>query len=369
MVRDKKSKSNQSGKINLFAIFVLKGIMLNKENGILSYILPNNLLRTTSYDTIRKYILDNTEILQIVDLGSGIFENVTASTIVIELSKSACISHNIKSITNIQSLEHAIFKTIDIDQNQFRNNVRYAFNIHADDLKSNLLSKISSDKTNLGNYCKDIIEGIVAKKELISDANKKGYYPLIEGKCIKKYYLFDARKFINWDKDKIHRARPDYLWKLDEKILIQRISGGEKPLVAAIDYNKNRTFASVNNLVLKDEYKSWYKVFLCLLNSSALNWYYANNFSNNSNLTVNISKTYLEMLPIISLKSINKKWMEKTVDKILAAKAADPQADTSALERQIDNLVYRLYNLTWEEVRVIEPGFPLGKAEYEGIGL
>jgi hypothetical protein len=38
----------------------------------------------------------------------------------------------------------------------------------------------------------------------------------------------------------------------------------------------------------------------------------------------------------------------------------------STLEQPVDNLVYRLYNLTWEEVKVIEPGFPIGKAEYEG---
>jgi hypothetical protein len=51
---------------------------------------------------------------------------------------------------------------------------------------------------------------------------------------------------------------------------------------------------------------------------------------------------------------------------ILAARAANPKGDTSALERQVDNFVYRLYNLTWEEVKVVEPEFPLGKAEYEG---
>jgi hypothetical protein len=354
LIRDKKSKSNQSGKINLFSIFILKGIMLIKENGILSYILPNNLLRTTSYDTIRKYILDNAKILQIVDLGGGIFENVTASTIIIGLSKSAYISSNFKSITGIQSLEYGIFKTIDIDQNQFKKNVSYTFSIYTDDLVSNLSSKISSGKNNLGDYCKDIIEGIVAKKELISDKNKKGYYPLIEGKCIRRYYLLDARKFIIWDKNRIHRARPDYLWKLDEKILIQRISGGERPLVAAIDYNRNRTFASVNNLVLKDEYKLWYKVFVCLLNSSVLNWYYANNFSNNSNLTVNISKTYLEMLPIITLESATKKVIEALVDTITAAKAADPRADTTGLEREVDKIVYSLYGITKEEIKIIE---------------
>jgi hypothetical protein len=52
-----------------------------------------------------------------------------------------------------------------------------------------------------------------------------------------------------------------------------------------------------------------------------------------------------------------------------SAKAADPKANTSAFERQIGNMVYRLYTLTYEEVKVIEPGFPLGKAEYEGSGV
>lgn len=40
----KKTKANQSGKINLFAIFVMRGILLNSTNGILSYILPNNIV-------------------------------------------------------------------------------------------------------------------------------------------------------------------------------------------------------------------------------------------------------------------------------------------------------------------------------------
>ena len=44
------------------------------------------------------------------------------------------------------------------------------------------------------------------------------------------------------------------------------------------------------------------------------------------------------------------------VDKILAAKKANPQADTSAWERAIDGLVYGLYGLTEDEVKVVEGG-------------
>jgi hypothetical protein len=53
------------------------------------------------------------------------------------------------------------------------------------------------------------------------------------------------------------------------------------------------------------------------------------------------------------------------VDKILEAKAAGK--DTAGLEGEIDNFVYRLYNLTYDEVKVIEPDFPLREAEYERI--
>ena len=44
------------------------------------------------------------------------------------------------------------------------------------------------------------------------------------------------------------------------------------------------------------------------------------------------------------------------VDGILSAKAADAEADTTALEEEIDRLVYKLYGLTDEEIAVVEAG-------------
>ena len=42
------------------------------------------------------------------------------------------------------------------------------------------------------------------------------------------------------------------------------------------------------------------------------------------------------------------------VNKILEEKKQDPLSDTSLLEREIDKLVYNLYDLTEEEIRVVE---------------
>jgi len=46
--------------------------------------------------------------------------------------------------------------------------------------------------------------------------------------------------------------------------------------------------------------------------------------------------------------------IESLVEKILAAKKGNPQADTSTWEREIDSLVYRLYELTEEEIEIVE---------------
>ncbi|MBO6043463.1 MAG: hypothetical protein J6P47_03260, partial [Acetobacter sp.] len=74
--------------------------------------------------------------------------------------------------------------------------------------------------------------------------------------------------------------------------------GGDMPIKAYLDREKYYAYASLNVLQLNDNSNFSLPYILALLNSKLLNWYYAYNFSNKSNLTVNISKTFLEKLPI-----------------------------------------------------------------------
>ena len=53
------------------------------------------------------------------------------------------------------------------------------------------------------------------------------------------------------------------------------------------------------------------------------------------------------------------------VNQILSAKKETPSADTSALEQQIDLLVYHLYGLTYDEVLIVDPATPITREEYE----
>lgn len=71
------------------------------------------------------------------------------------------------------------------------------------------------------------------------------------------------------------------------------------------------------------------------------------------------SKDKIERLPIPKITKSNKPTADKItalVDKILQAKEKDPKANTQGLEKEIDALVYQLYNLTDEEIKIIEDG-------------
>ena len=138
------------------------------------------------------------------------------------------------------------------------------------------------------------------------------------------------------------------------------------PLVAAIDKYKRRAFASTNSIVLKAEYKEYYEFFTALLNSKVINWFYANNFSNNSNLTVNISKTFLETLPIkipnkTILIKINK--LVEILENIIDSKEFNKNYS------ELNIIFYKLYELSFEETLLIDPESKLTQTEYDNYNL
>jgi restriction endonuclease S subunit len=79
------------------------------------------------------------------------------------------------------------------------------------------------------------------------------------------------------------------------------------------------------------------------LNSRLANWFYKRRFTNSSKLTVNLSKEYVSQIPIKIPPKADQRKVGHLVERILTAKRRDAEADVSALEREIDQLVYGLY--------------------------
>jgi type I restriction-modification system DNA methylase subunit len=107
--KSEKSRGNQTGKANLYALFILRGIHLLNNSGLFSYIIPNTVLRTTVYEGIRKYLIDNTSIEKIVDLKAGVFKGVTASTVILILGKNLK-EKQVSIIDNPQNADYIIEK-------------------------------------------------------------------------------------------------------------------------------------------------------------------------------------------------------------------------------------------------------------------
>ncbi len=79
-----------------------------------------------------------------------------------------------------------------------------------------------------------------------------------------------------------------------------------------------------------------------------------------------LALTVNEKLPIADLGVKEQEPIMNLVDQILAARKKTYEADTRALEKEIDVLVSKLYGLTYEEVKIVEPAFALSEEEYNG---
>lgn len=374
--KDNKSKSNQSGKINLYTLFIFRAIKLLKENGLFSFIVPNGLLRTTTYDMARKFILDNYHIDLIADLKDGVFKGVTAPTIIFKFSKSH--SNDDTKIIDANCLVDGFVnesKYHYINQSIFLKNTSYAFNIFLDSKENSFFEKIENSNMYLGDICSHIIAGIDCKQEQILSemVDNPLCKKLLKGKNIKKYKIEFDNNYLIFERKKLNRARPDEVWNSDKKIITQRISGGLHPIVAALDTENYYSFASTNLILIRDDFRDIYsyELICALLNSKLINFYYVKNFTNASTLTVNISKTFLEKIPLPLIELNNKEDKEMhdkivtLVDNIIAlnkklSAEKNPNSITiinrqiNAVDKQIDSLVYKLYNLNDEEVKIIE---------------
>ncbi len=98
------------------------------------------------------------------------------------------------------------------------------------------------------------------------------------------------------------------------------------------------------------------KYLLGVLNSSTIQFYMQQIAATSGMGTLRWINNYVKEFPIPSATSAQQAEIAALVDSVLAAKNADPAADTSALERQIDELVFDLYGLNQEERETVKRG-------------
>ena len=105
------------------------------------------------------------------------------------------------------------------------------------------------------------------------------------------------------------------------------------------------------------------KILLGILNSK-LGWWLISQYCTAIQNGYQLIWKYLGQVPIAQADRKSTQNLTEKISQVLRNKKSDPNADTLSLEAEIDWLVYRLYDLTWEEVKIVDPEFAMSEAEY-----
>jgi hypothetical protein len=190
---------------------------------------------------------------------------------------------------------------------------------------------------------------------LHSDSNRgKNWLPEYSGRHLENFVVNRTKEvpFVNYSASAIYK-KPEMRFFQSPRLILREIIG-ERLVVAFADatfaVNKSCYILRSENATDAD-LKAW----LAILNSKCVSfWVKLCGDKAKQALFPRVTMNTLKTIPIAKEWKNQKQKLSGLVDRILAEKKQDAKADTTALEREIDQLVYALYGLTRDEIAVIE---------------
>jgi len=393
-----------SGTADLYVFFVEQGFKILKAKGQFCYIMPNKWMQAGYGKALRTYLLEN-QLQGIIDFGDiQVFEEATTYPCILNASKqsnnSNFISAAVKKL-NYSNGFSAYLKTISNEITvETLNDQTWVISSDSD---QKLLSRIKNKCVSLAEYINGeahygiktgLTEAFVISnktyKEIISKDNRSSEIidSFILGRNIKPYaipevenYLIKIEKgftnsvkgnqdawiwfsnnysevsnYLSVFKDKAERRtdKGDYWWELRACDYYQEF---EKPKIIYQKFQVKPCFIyDDQGLYCNDS--MWIiskadKVLLAILNSK-VGWWLISKYCTAIQNGFQLIWKYFGQIPIPQANQKQRKLITSLVDQIITSKKSDPKADTTALETEIDQLVYQLYELTEEEIKIIE---------------
>ncbi|MFO0148215.1 MAG: Eco57I restriction-modification methylase domain-containing protein [Microcystis sp.] len=336
------------GRLNTFIFFTHLSFQILKQNGILSYIIPNTILTQEYYVFTRQFLLNKVTLSEVINFLNLPFEDAVVETVIIQYLKS----QNLDYAVNYGELAESGFNfKFNISSSEIRSNIGYSFLVQRNSI---LLKVFESKNCPLDEIC-NINQAIALKgdKSLsLKTQNPEGKYKkLLDGRNINKYSISWDGFYLDYDITKIHSCKRRDIFETKEKLLFRRVS---RTLIFTYD---NSQYYALNTLVvvnLKKGINFDIKFLLGIMNSSLMNYIYNNKFKSTKTVFSEIQTRSISQLPIPKISQEQQQPIIVLVDQILTAKKSNPKADTSELEKEIDKIVYELYGLSEEEIRIIE---------------
>ncbi|MFM8912156.1 MAG: Eco57I restriction-modification methylase domain-containing protein, partial [Flammeovirgaceae bacterium] len=367
-----------------YLLFIEKAIKILKYGGQLGFIIPDTILNLGFTKSTRNFLLQNTQIRQVVGLPTAVFSGATVDTIILVTEKSIFTKPFVPSAVNvmlfdkkkrISSLTNPN-KELSVDAEEWYN--QDSFNIRVDSEGQNLLRKISEGKRlvsdiasmysgikvyELGKGNPPQTKKIKEEQQYTSQSkHSKEWSKFFDGKDIGRYTILWDKN--NWIKYGPWLAAPrDHENFEGEKLLIRKITG--KRLIAT--YVSQSAFCNTLLFVLKLKTKTIsYLATLAILNSSLIGCFFRKKFQISDDDTFpQIMIRDILQFPIPEVEEGIQLELEKEVSFILEMNSAirsekipnvveQIQSRIYHSEERIDKVVYKLYQLTPEEIKLVE---------------
>ena len=292
----------------LYAYFFELSIKLLTPNGILSFITASLWVKGLKFEALRNYLESNLDLIEYQNKGDKIFDNVCMPTSTI-IGKKGAGNWNCSDLNPLTK----VTKKIELGQKQ--------------------LYQISKIQRGLEIGRNDVCE--------------EGDYPCITGTLVNKY-LPHGVKYIS--KATLQAFSKDEIYFSRERILLRETGSFLMAIYLDQHLYSNRSLYSI--LITNNEYST--KYVLACLNSSLMQFYYQVKFKAETDLFPKIRIAQAKLLPIPSASKSIQNEIAAIIDKILGLKKKNAQADTSDMEKQIDRIIYDLYEITEDEIHLIE---------------
>jgi len=357
------------GNWDLFVVFIEKGVSLLRRGGIITYIVPNKLIAAKYTEEIRKMILSK-KIIEIRDYSDvRVFKEQDVYPIVFIIQN------------NINKINVMLSKMSSITEVKIHNEVPYRLfyqDIYWDKYFVNpeilqVIIKISqhpplihscpeilgastvSEAYEIKNYLREYHQGPIKGIKKFINTGTIDPYTNLWGQCKTQYIKNSYIKPIIFDSDIIKVNRTRLAQANSNKIIIAGLS---KRLECFFDTGEYLAGKSTIIILESINNKIQLKFLLSLLNSKLISFWYKIWFKSLSLAGgyLQISPETISKIPVPQIEFNDQKPFITLVDQILSSKQQNPTADTSNLEHQIDQLVYKLYDLTKEEAKLIEGG-------------
>ncbi len=392
-----KAYESAYGRVNAFSLFVEKAMVLLRNDGHCGLITSNRILTNSQLASLRKMMLEKTKIENILTFQKTVFKAAVDTTVITFQKSPLAQEHSIGICYEITDLARREFQVNKVQRSTFLANDGHVFNVKQQEKFMGIIGKVQETSRNLERFC-DVKDGIILgtiKDLFLSDcAFDDTYEKWLEGNEVSRYTIEWTGRYICYDhslieeemKRKREKAKKKAISALDfkklsrsgiwlrnprvfkqKKILTRQ---NAKRLIGAFDEKNYFVKNSLHCILLKDKTYNL-KYILGLINSRLMDFYFQNQIGNTGEIFSQMKIAYVKKLPIRPIdftepsdKALHGQ-MVKLVDRILAlcqqlAEARIPQAKTvlqrqiETTDRQIDELVYELYGLTDEEIKIVE---------------